>query len=223
MKNKSLTYAVLALVVGYILGSIVGIPGIDKNQTCGDVNTVNTYNEILTSPDYMAFQKEYCSDSEVQARTRTTLMIINSRITEFNAAALMAESIANGNAAMAEAVKAIKATSKQNSEAAIALKEAFVALDNLENGQKVNLKKALAQAQKAYDVLDIQTKAAKAFVQAADANIDHVTTENAILASIRDLLAGHSAVNATLVQNDAEIDYWQNINSLVHKTDVAQK
>lgn len=227
MKKNVLIYCLVTLAIGYALGAFFGYPCVDNDKLKGDVNALtayNTYNEIITSPDYMCFQKKYAQDKEAQARTVASLRIMYSRIAEFNSLYRMAcmstvdnEKLQNGLALLTDVVL-------HNSESFDAAAEALKAAQDMQEGKKVDMKKALQNAKIAYAAIESQIVGGKAFVASVDSFITPQNLQNNIMAATaRDMVANHCSVNASLAQNDAEIDYWSNMSILAPEVNMASK
>lgn len=220
-KNTSLIIvAVVALAAGYLLGAQIGSG--DSSQTKGDINAVNTYHELLTAPEYMAFQKDLSDNEEAIARTITTLQIVKQRIADFGTLAGLMNTMAANEPEVAPHVAQFLKSEKNGRQALEKAVEALQAAEQLKAGEKVDLKKALKNAEAALACIDMQLSAGKDYVQAIDAYIgDKDVNEHIVSATLRDLVASHCAVNATLLQDDAEMDYWSNMEGLVKSDDMA--
>ena len=70
-------------------------------------------------------------------------------------------------------------------------------------------------------VLEEQIQVGKAYVKAVDAYLNKATEMDMKLAALRDMFATFCLQNAQMTCNDAEIDYWQNINALVDAESMA--
>lgn len=220
-KNTSLVIvAVVALAAGYLLGANLGAG--DSNQTKGDINAVNTYNQLLTAPDYMAFNKELSDNEDAISQTISTLQIVERRIADFGTLASMMNSMSANEPDIANEVEKFIKTEKGGQRAMNQAVDALQAAMQLKAGEKVDLKKALKNAEAAFAYLDTQLEIGKEYVKAVDDYLkDKNIQEHIITATIRDLVVSHCAVNATLTQNDSEVDFWSNMNGLVKNEDMA--
>ena len=216
------------MVIGYVAGAVIGIPGVDPTVVNGDMNgvtAVNPYNDLLVSPENMCFKNRKLSkDPEAIHRTETTLNIIYSQIAEFNSLYRFASLAAKDNEHMSTAMDSLTSAAVDNGDAFSACADALEALHNLQAGKKVNLKEASVAATKAYNAINRQIAGGKTYVETADAFVSKGNlSENMIIATARDMLANLCAVDATLAQNDAEIDYWGNTSNLLPEVNLAQK
>ena len=228
MRKNTLLYCLVTLAIGYALGAFLGLPcGINSSAISGDVNGLsacNPYNEIITSPDYMCFQKRYVHDKDAQERTIASLRIMYSRIAEFNSLYRMVSMSTADNDNVQNGLASLTDVALHNSESFDAAAQALQAALDLQNGAKVDLKKALRNAQIAYNAIESQIAGGKAFVASVDSFItkDNLL-DNIMVATTRDMVASHCSVNATLAQNDAEIDYWSNMTVLAPEVNMASK
>lgn len=226
-KNKTLIYVLITIVVGYVAGAVIGIPGVDPTVVNGDMNSagvVNPYGQLITAPEYMCFNKEYRKDEEAIRRTEASLNIIYSQLAQFSSIYRFAAMAAKDNAEMAVAMDSLNIVAAENSEAYAACAEALDAVHKMQAGKKVDLKKAYAAAEQAYNVINRQIAGGKEYVSSADKFIKKTDLDaNVIIASARDMLANLCAVDAALAQNDSEIDYWSNTSNLLDDVCLAQK
>ena len=227
MKKNVYAYCLLTLAIGYALGAFLGLPCADSEKLSGDVNALPAYSanrEIITSPDYMCFQKKYARDKEAQARTVASLRVMYSRIAEFSSLYRMAcmstvdnDKLQNGLASLTDVVL-------HNSESFDAAAYALKAAQEMQEGKKVDMKKALRNAKVAYAAIESQIAAGKAFVASVDSFITPQNLQdNNMAATARDMVASHCSVNASLAQNDDEIDYWSNMSILAPEVNMASK
>lgn len=214
--------AVVALAVGYLLGAKFGLNGADAGQTKGDINAVNTYKQLLCDPDYMAFNDGYTNDDEAIARTISTLTIIQNRLQEFRTLAILAQSVQSSDAELSDMAGKLVLANKQSDAAYAEAEAALAAAKQLQAGQEVKLKKALQNATDAYDALGEQMKVCHAFIEQTDAFLQGKNVlDHIVLATLRDMVVSYNAVNASLTQNDLEIDYWQNFSGLLTQEQMA--
>ena len=82
----------------------------------------------------------------------------------------------------------------------------------------------MQNAKIAYAAIESQIAGGKAFVASVDRFItpDNLL-DNIMVATTRDMVASHCSVNATLAQNDAEIDYWSSMSVLAPEVNMASK
>lgn len=220
-KNTTLIIvAVVALAVGYLLGANVGSG--DSSQTKGDINAVNTYKQLLTAPEYMAFNKSMADNQDAVNHTVSTLQIVERRIADFVTIAGMMNSITVADPEISPSVAEFQKAEEEGKRAMAQAEAALQAALQLKAGQKVDMKKALKNAEAAMAYLDTQLAMGKQFVEASDAFLkDKDIKEHIMTATIRDLVVSHCAVNAALIQKDSDIDYWSNVNGIVKSEDMA--
>lgn len=217
---QTILVAVVALAAGYFLGTKFGMEDINASQTKGDINAVNNYQQILTLPEDMAFTKAGAKDAEAIERTVGSLQIINARIAEYANLAKMMQTVAIADANLSTMGKELIELAA--GDAATQAAEALEAAKKLQAGEQVNLKDAGKKATAAYNALEAEMTAGKQFVEAADAFLkDKNVMDNTLVATLRDMVASHCAVNSSLTQNDAEMDYWMNLNELLTSDQMA--
>lgn len=220
-KNTTLVIvAVVALAVGYLLGTNLGAG--DSSLTKGDINAVNAYHQLLISPDNMAFDNSMAGNEDAVSQTISTLQIMESRITDFVTLAGIANAISVDDSDVASCTKQIEKAVKDGQKAKAQAKDALEAAIQLKAGQKADLKKAQKNAEAAFAFLGTQLTIGKQYVEAVDKYLQGKDlVENVMLASLRDLVVSHCAVNATLTQDESEMDYWCNISGKVKSEDMA--
>lgn len=220
-KNSTLIIvAVVALAAGYLLGANFG--GGDGRLTKGDINAVNTYNQLLTAPENMAFDKSMAGNEDAVGQTISTLQIMESCITDLVTLAGIVDALQVDDAEVAECSKRMAKSIAQGLKAKDQAHDALEAARQLKDGQKVDLKKALRNAEAAYAFIGSQIGISKEYVSALDKYMQGKdVAENIMIASLRDLIVSHCAVNATLTQNEAEMDYWYNFGEMVKADDMA--
>lgn len=220
-KNGSLIIvAVVALAIGYLLGSSMG--SADSSQSKGDINAVNTYHQLLISPDYMSFNKGMEGSAEVLEQTISTLQIVEHRISGFSDLAALMNTMAANEPEVAPCVEQFLKANVEGKRAMEQANDALNAAIQMKAGEKVNTKKALKNAEAAMAYLDKQMAIGKQYVETVDGYLkDKNVQEHIMTATLRDLVVSHCAVNANLVQNDSEIDYWSNMKGMVESEDMA--
>lgn len=220
-KNGTLIIvAVVALAAGYLLGCYTG--NADSCQTKGDINAINNYHQLLTTPEYMAFNKSMSGNEEAMERTISTLQIVKQRITDFQTITTLMNTMSANEPEVAPFVEQFLKSEKEGLKALQHANQALEAAQQLNAGEKVDTKKAMKNAEAALAYLNTQMSISKQYVQAVDKYLQGKNIQEHILtATIRDLVVSHCIVNATLVQNDSETDYWSNINGLVQSEDMA--
>lgn len=212
--------AVVAFAAGFMLGANENVA--DKNRTKGDINAVNTYKQLLVAPEYMAFNDEYADNAEILAQTISTLQVMEHRISDFSTLAGMMNVVMADDPEISSYATQFQKTERKGQRFMAKVDEALLAANLMKAGEKVNRSKALKSAEEAFDYMNTQLEIGKQFVEAVDDFLHGKDVkEHLMVASMRDLVASHCVVNATLVQNDSEIDYWSNLNGLVNSEDMA--
>lgn len=220
-KNGTLIIVgVVALALGYVLGSYVG--NADSSQTKGDINAINSYHQLLTAPEYMSFNKSMTDNEEAVERTISTLQIVEQRIMDFHTLTGLMQTMSANEPEVAPYVEQLLKSDKEGEKALKKAASALEAAQQLKSGEKVDAKKALKNAEAAMAALDTQMSVSKKYVEAVDNYLQGKDIQEHILtATLRDLIVSHCIVNATLVQNDSETDYWSNMKGLVKSDDMA--
>lgn len=214
--TTTILIAVVALAAGYFAGAKFGMGDANAAQTSGDINVVNKYQQIISEPDYMAFNEEFANDTAAIKRTIDALEIIDKRISEFGTLGHLMNTVTFTEKDMKDAAKKFIEADKQCLENRKEASLALAAARKMQSGEKVDLKKAEEQANTAYNTLDKQLKAGKEFVEKADIFLkDKKVEAHIMLATLRDMVASHCAVNASLTQNEREQDYWMNLSELL--------
>lgn len=219
-KNTSLILvAVVALAAGYALGAYLGTG--DSNKTKGDINAVNTYKQILTAPEDMAFNEEMADDAEVIAQTISTLQIAKERMCNFGTMVALMKTIATDEAELAQFAETFSQDESNRQTALTQVDNALQAAQALKNGEKTDLQKAMKDAKAVFEYLAHQSAIGKTYTEAVDKFLKGKDVKAYIsIASMRDLIVSHCAVNASLTQDDRAIDYWYNIDGLVQSEDM---
>ena len=213
--------SIMMLVVGYVLGAYIGLPSVEKESTAGDVNSYNQYQQILLQPEYMSFNAQMKDNEEAQDRTIESLQIIENRVKVFASLTQFIEQTAANNAGLSKVVDNMKNVSANGTKVLPQIQSALKAAQDIKAGNKVDSKKALKNAISAFSAIESQLAAGKEFVDAVDAMIAKDSNTDVTLATARDLLVGHCAVNAILAQNDEAIDYWYNTQELLPQSAMA--
>lgn len=219
-KNTSLIIvAVVALAIGYLLGSNIGTG--NNSQTKGDINALNTYNQLLISPEYMCFNKDMVNNQESIDKTIRTLQIVVQRIVDYRTLADMMDMMGSSDDTMAQYVEQF-VKNEENSKAILTkAQQALQVAQRMKMGEKADTKKALKDAEAAFEYLTTQIQNGKQFIEDVDKQLKGKDVkEYIVIASVRDLVASHCAVNASLTQDEREIDYWCNLSELVERKDM---
>lgn len=94
------------------------------------------------------------------------------------------------------------------------LREGVIAMASL----REQTQDAIGEPECAFELLDEQIQAGKLFVEGADLYLKNHS--NSSLAAVRDVVASFCLQNALVSANDAEIDYWANVEALVEHNEM---
>lgn len=227
-KAKSLIFIFVAIVIGYVAGTFIGVPEIDGGLVKGDISKASKYTRSLVSPQATAFQNKVLNSEEEYNKASEALNVISSRVNEFNELVNIAIDASEGKDELATSVETLKKVQSLSENAKVAGQKAVDAFESLSDSNKKeaasNYEKASQSLALAYLMLDRQVTVGKEYVTAVDSYFKANKNVNSEvkLAIARDLWADYCAGSAVLNQNDLEVAYWQSKGSLVDEKTIAE-
>lgn len=223
MKKNISTWviALIALVGGYVAGAYLGIPGVSSQETAGDINHYNKYGDILLGASTLSFNAEYRDNSEVQQRTTQTLDIVGSRFREYCVLIQFAQSLDVKDEQVAAAIAQMATSASRIADLTQGIEQATQVAQNVEGASEEECNQALENTEAALKEINTHIQDSKKLVEAVDAAIGQNPRSDAMLATLRDLVAGYCSVNSVLLQDENERDYWTNLPALLTDDDMA--
>jgi len=216
---RKISLVVICVLVGYLLGSVVGLPISSGVLGAGDISKVSKYQKNLVSPQANAFQEKILTDSTARAKAAASLIFITSRMQEFSDLVDYAARVSDGKTELAEVVEKLQTVKRISDNAAKAGKEAKEAFADVVNQEAKNSAAVYETATKnlsiAYLMLDRQVEVGKEYVLAVDSYLSGKKVEdNKELAMSRELWVNYLYGNAQLNKDSEKVAYYKEKGSL---------
>lgn len=162
IKKSIATVAALAVLAGgYVAGSFIGLPNVDKTLLGGDIGKAKAYNEAA-SPEVQAAMEQLANDTTLQKETAMAAVLLGTKVKEMNE--LMADNVFRGNIPIVlppeiiEIIKILQARADNTQQAFDKYAEALAAVMN---GEKVeNFEQLASNAYIAYTMMERNMKTA---------------------------------------------------------------
>lgn len=210
-KVKNTAVLVLALVVGYVGGSILGLPPTTGLHSEGDVAKVSKFHKSSVESSISAYQQKLLSDTTALNEATEATRILSNKLSQFYELSGLSMMVAGEIPELSEEVAALKSVYGLSENAMHAGEVASASLGKLQSGEDNELAIDVEQASQnltlAYMSIDHQVGLGKDFVTAAD-NYLSKNKYDEDLAAVRDLWAVFCAENAVIDGNAAEMAYW---------------
>ncbi len=206
--------SITLLVVGYLAGSFIGMPGVDKESTLGDIGKMNRHKQQVVSQEMELLANKLSSDKEFCNSTITSLSMISSRITEFKTYSDMSVEACGDNPALQEIKSKMESLSKFSTNAATRSNDALQAILRILDGDKsANIEELTNNALLSYMLMEKGIEVAKTYVETIDNYLENNKVEdNKYLAYTRDQWAIFSTIDAAINGNKDLMSYWNNKN-----------
>lgn len=212
MKTKLWLSVLIALLVGYVLGAVLGVPPTSSELGSGNVAKVSKFQKNTVNPELNAWQERLLADSTELGRTASSLLVLTSRMGEFDQLAGMSLSAADGISELEGAVSSLKAAAQMAANAKKAGQTAMESFDALISGTKTDAPaydKAQNDMTLAFLMLERQVNSGKLFVEQTDAYLAKAGKKgNEALAAVRDLWQDYCALDAVMNSNNSDVEYW---------------
>lgn len=226
MKTKSIVIAAIALVAGYVAGSIIGYPATDGNGS-GNIAKVSKYNKVELTPTVSAFQEKILNDKGELSKAAMSLTFLTSRMEEFSMLVDLAENATKNIQELelpVERLVDVRHTSQNAAKAGRAALESFNDLISEKPGQlAAQYEKTSQNLTLAYLMTDRQVRYGKDFVRAVDLFLkDKDVNDYLDLAAARDLWAEYCKGSSIINGDSSEQEYWTSMTGILG-TDVLSK
>lgn len=215
IKNSIATLSVFGmLAVGYLAGSVFGLPNTDSSMLQGDINKAKAYNQP-DSPEVQAAMEQLANDTTLQQQTAVAAAVLEGRIKEMkdilNTYAPkdtidFPDNSEDPSAPWWNSLLSLQKRADNAQEEFSKYTEAMVAVIN---GEKVeNFEQTANNALLAYTIADKQMKAAAPIIitsltEMAEKNNDQKAAELAAK------LIQYNAEDAILEDSKEQQDFWQ--------------
>ena len=223
MKTKSFVAILISVVSGFGLGYVCADIATGDENGKGDITKVSKYSKNVVSPQASAFQEQILNDPQVYDQTRASLVVLSSRMNDFDNLVDIAVKSGNGIDELAPAIAQIKRISDLSANAKNAAVAAADSFNGMIEGKKASAsdyETASRNLTLAYLMVDRQLNVGKEYVSSVDAYLKGRKIEdNLDLALSRDLWAGYCAGQAVLNNDKDDLAYWSGKNAIVN-TDV---
>lgn len=176
-------------------------------------------NDLILSPEQMSFTEENADNEDIRKKTSESIDIIACQLNQFCANASLAASLDEPK--MKKEIKAIAKLAKDQ-KGYKAIVEAAFAVTLMDKGEDVDFTEAQQSMNIAIESLKKQLKAGHKFVVAADAFLEgKELAEHKQLAALRDMFVSCCSLDATICRDNAEIDFWSNIENKLQPEEIA--
>lgn len=209
-KNRSIIAGVIvSLVIGYFMGGMLGIPGVDSQLLNGDISKVGKSVKPV-SEEAMVFQQRMQNDSTFRKETLATLSMIDSRVQQFRDLTDSTAIVAKGIKDLDETVAKISQMQEFAKKAQQQADEALSVLTAMSKGEKnvaADYEQLAQNTFIAYTLIDRQKEAARLFVDNVDTYLFN-SSKNEALAKVRNEWVAFCGDGAILNDNNDDLVYW---------------
>jgi len=219
MKTKSIVIAAIALVAGYVAGSLIGLPTTGGNAS-GNIAKVSKYNKVELTPTVSAFQEKILNDKGELSKAALSLTFLTSRMEEFSMLVDLAENATKNIQELelpVERLVDVRHTSQNAAKAGRAALESLNDLISEKPGQlAAQYEKTSQNLTLAYLMTDRQVRYGKDFVRAVDLFLkDKDANDYLDLAAARDLWAEYCKGSSIINGDSSEQEYWTSMTGIL--------
>ena len=212
---KIIISAVLALLVGYVLGVFINFPNLKGDNLKGDIGKASKFSQKATSEEIKAAEERLQNDSNYYKGVVTTLSLVDERIDIFANLVSMTTSVCEGVQDMQPVLAQVQGMQGMVANAQSACNDALAAVSAIAKGEEADYEQTLNNVSLAYALVSRSSKVAKDVVKSFDQVIGSKPTDNSEMAFVRDEWVRFSATEAALQGDEIALDYWGNQNILL--------
>ena len=130
---------ILAVIIGYCVGDVVGIPNVRSDMLSGDVGRAELYHGQKTDPDVAAVVERLQSDTAFCNLTSKSLLILKERVDGAQALAERTSSMCSDVPEMQNMLDKVQALQAKAYNAALALDKVNAEIAKISKGEKSEL------------------------------------------------------------------------------------
>ena len=212
---KIIISALLALLVGYVLGIFINFPNLKGDNLKGDIGKASKFSQKATSEEIKAAEERLQNDSNYYKGVVTTLSLVDERIDIFANLVSMTTSVCEGVQDMQPVLAQVQGMQGMVANAQSACNDALAAVSAIAKGEEADYEQTLNNVSLAYALVSRSSKVAKNVVKSFDQVIGSKPTDNSEMAFVRDEWVRFSATEAALQGDEIALDYWGNQNTLL--------
>ena len=212
---KIIISALLALLVGYVLGIFINFPNLKGDNLKGDIGKASKFSQKATSDEIKAAEERLQNDSNYYKGVVTTLSLVDERIDIFANLVSMTTSVCEGVQDMQPVLAQVQGMQGMVANAQSACNDALAAVSAIAKGEEADYEQTLNNVSLAYALVSRSSKVAKNVVNSFDQVIGSKPTDNSEMAFVRDEWVRFSATEAALQGDEIALDYWGNQNTLL--------
>lgn len=214
--KKTITKCAVSAIVGFAIGILVIPPTVFDAMDAGDISKVNKFQKNSVSPQVSAFQERMLNNPEELNNQVALLVVLNSRLNDFNNLISMTSKVAEGRNELAETATSLKNLSSLSENARQSSREALISFDELldKNAKPSHAYDQASQnASLAFLMVERQVSCGKDFVAAADEYLKKKGIDgNEDVALARDLWQDFCQVDAVMNSDKEELAYWAGVD-----------
>lgn len=212
IKKSIATVAALAVLAGgYVAGSFIGLPNVDKTLLGGDIGKAKAYNEAA-SPEVQAAMEQLANDTTLQKETAVAAVLLGTKVKEMNELLADNDVIKSDNEvvlppAIIEIIKILQPRADNTQQAFDKYAEALAAVMK---GEKVeNFEQLASNAYIAYTMMERNMKTASP--QIVEGLMAVAEKEgNKDVAEVAAKWIEYNAEDAHFENSKERADYWNN-------------
>lgn len=169
-KKNLVIVAVLALLVGYALGDVFGLPEADKEQLKGDVSKAETVEvpDMKSDPELTAFQQKLQSNSEYYLLTKEYVTVLEKRASDLSTLTSRTVALFSEVPELDAAIQPILSLEAKAYNAKVVLKNSRAGLEKFAKGETApDYTQASNNAYVGYSKVEGSLQTGRKFVEAA--------------------------------------------------------
>ncbi|MCQ2128025.1 MAG: hypothetical protein MJZ08_01150 [Bacteroidaceae bacterium] len=138
MTNKKNYFfvAVVALVVGYVVGDLVRFPSVDENKVSGDISKVDLYSNQMEDPELALAVEQLQNDTAFMNQTKLCIAALKERTSILSDLTNRTVEMCDEVPDLQEAMKGIRSLQAKSYNSTLALDQTIKSLEKIEKGEK---------------------------------------------------------------------------------------
>ena len=138
MTNKKNYFfvAVVALVVGYVVGDLVRFPSVDENKVSGDISKVDLYSNQMEDPELALAVEQLQNDTAFMNQTKLCIAALKERTSILSDLTNRTVEMCDEVPDLQEAMKGIRSLQAKSYNSTLALDQTMKSLEKIEKGEK---------------------------------------------------------------------------------------
>lgn len=219
MINSRIILSAVCGAIGIVIGYLCANVSFGDGNSKGDITKVSKFNKSVVSPQAQAFQEKIMNNPEAFSKTKSSLVVLYTRMNDFNNLVCLAKESSAGIDALAPSLaemENISILAENAKNTAIDAVSSFKAMTDGEKGSAGDYETASKNLSLAFFMIGRQINVGKDFVKAVDSYLEGKSIDdNLSLAAVRDLWAGYCASQAFLDGDSEELEFWASAKQLV--------